>query len=110
MSGVAIITSAAGDGLDAHALGGLVELDQREQVVEIGDRQRRHVEFDRPAQQIGLFGLFRVSLIRFLGHADGGIRQRELGVDVQMDEAGSGHAEPERCPRRVAAGAGRNKA
>ncbi|MNM42531.1 hypothetical protein D3C81_533730 [compost metagenome] len=84
----------AGDGLDAHAFGGLVELDQGEQVVEVGHRQRRQAEFDRARQQVGLLGFFRVSLVRLGRHADGRVRQRELGVDVEMYEAGVGHAGP----------------
>ncbi|KAG0736933.1 hypothetical protein G6F31_020254 [Rhizopus arrhizus] len=37
----------AGDRLDAHAFGGLVELDQGEQVVEVGHGQRGQPELDR---------------------------------------------------------------
>ncbi len=81
-----------GDRLDANRLGGLVELDQREQVVEIGDGQRRQPQFHRAAEQVGTPSLGRIGLLGLFGHADGGVRQRELGVDVEMDEAGLGHA------------------
>ncbi len=84
----------AGDGLDAHGFGGFVELDQREQVVEIRHCQCGQFQFDRAAEQVGLLCFFRVSLIRLRRDTDGRIRQRKFGVDVEMYETGSGHAEP----------------
>ena len=99
----------AGDGLDAHALGGLVELHQREQVVAVGDRQRGHAQFHRPAQQVGLLGLLRVGVVRLFGHADDRIRKRKLGVQVEVDETGR-HAGSECCQGSVPAGVGWGKA
>ena len=96
-------------GADAGALGGLVELHQREQVVAVGDRQRGHAQFHRPAQQVGLFGLLRVGMIRFLGHADDRIRERKLGVQVEVDETGR-HAGSECGQGSVPAGVGWGKA
>jgi hypothetical protein len=93
----------AGHRLDAHRLARLVELDQREQVVEVGDRQRRQPQLHRPAQQVGPLGLGRVRLVRFLGHADDRVRKRVLGMDMEVDEAG--HAAV-----RVPGGQGANKA
>ncbi|MNV41042.1 hypothetical protein D3C71_1326660 [compost metagenome] len=83
-----------GDGLDAHGFGSLVELDQGEQVVQVGHCQGRQLEFHRAAEQVGLLGFLRVSLIRLRRDTDGRIRQRKFGVDVEMYETGSGHAEP----------------
>ena len=99
----------ADDGLDADRFGGLVELDQREQVIAVGHRQRRQAHFHRAAQQVGPLGFFRASFVRFLGHADGGIRQREFGVQVQMDETRS-HAGPGWCRSRLSASSGWGKA
>ncbi len=79
------------DRLDAHRLGRLVELHQREQVVAIGNRQGGQLEFDGPAQQVGALGFCGVCVSRLLGHADGGIREREFGVQVEVYEA-RGHA------------------
>ena len=79
-----------GDGLDAHRFGGLVELDQREQVVAVGHCQCRQFHFHRTTQQIGPFGLVRARLIRLFRHADGRIRKREFGVQVEVDKTG-GH-------------------
>ena len=77
----------AGNRFDAHALGGLVKLDQREQVVAVGNGQRRQPQLHRAAEQIGaVAGLFRACIVRLLGHADGGIGEREFGVQVQVDE------------------------
>ena len=56
--------------------------------------QRRQAQVHRAAEQVGLLGFFRVSLVRLGRHADGRVRQRELGVDVEMYEAGVGHAGP----------------
>ncbi len=81
-----------GDGLDAHAFGGLVELHQREHVVQVGDRKRRRLHFHRTAEEVGLLGLLRIGLVRLGRDADGGVHHREFGVDVEVDEAGSAHA------------------
>ena len=41
----------AGDRLDARRLSRLEELDQREQIVVVGDRHRRHAQLDTPFHQ-----------------------------------------------------------
>ncbi|MNM95711.1 hypothetical protein D3C81_1081670 [compost metagenome] len=71
-----------GDGLDAHAFGGLVELHQREHVVQVGDGQGRGLHLHRAAEEVGLLGLLRISLVRLGRHTDGGIHHREFGMDV----------------------------
>lgn len=48
-------------------------------------------------------GLFRACIVRLLGHADGGIRERELGVQVQVDETG-GHRRTAGEARRLGRG------
>ena len=78
----------AGDGLDPDRLGRLVELDQGEQVVEVGDRQRRQPQLDCTTEQVGQFGLGRIGVVGFFRHADGRVRERKLGVQVEVDEGG----------------------
>jgi hypothetical protein len=67
---------AAGDRLDTGCFGRLVELDQREQVALVGQRDRRHLRARAGVHQ------FR--------DADGRVDQRILAVHVEMDETG-GH-------------------
>ena len=81
----------AGDGLDAYRLCGLVELDQGEQVVAVGHGQRGQLHFHRATQHVGALGLARARFVGFLGHADGRIREREFGMQVEVDET-RGHA------------------
>ena len=78
----------ARDGLQAHAFGRLVELHQCKQVVAVGHRQRRQLQLHRAAEQVGAVpGLGRMRKLGLPGHADGGIRERELGMQVEVDEA-----------------------
>ena len=67
----------ADDGFDASAERGLVELDQREQVTDIGNRHRRHARSSDPLDQ-------------FLD-ANQAIDQGIFGVQAQMNER-RGHA------------------
>ncbi len=77
LTGVGQVQIGADDRLDAGGFGGLVELDQGEQVALIGDRHRRLPQFDAAFHQ-------RLD-------AQGRIDQRVFAVQVQVDEGG-GHA------------------
>jgi len=70
--GIADPQIATGDRLDAGGLGGLVELDQREQVALVGQRDGRHSGVHAGVDQI-------VDAYRRIG-------QRVLAVDVQVGE------------------------
>ena len=100
----------AGNGLDAHLFGAVDQLDQREQVVQVGDGDGRHPHLDRAAEQVGALGLGRVCVIGLLGHADRRIRHREFGMQVQMDETGRRHAGPALRRVRLERGGRRDKA
>ena len=88
------------DRLDAGALGQLVELDHREQVVLIGDGHGWQAELGREAGQglhIGARALARRRL-----DANQAVDQREFGVQMKVDEhqAGGGERARERTVRR----------
>ena len=76
----ALVEAAAGgdvdlapqDRLEAAVLGVIVEDDRREHVAVLGDRERRHLELDR--------------FIEELVDAAGAVEQRELRMQMEMDE------------------------
>ena len=70
------------DRLDPGRGGRLEQLHQREQVGHVGERHRAHAALD---------GFFDQRL-----DAQGRVHQRELAVDIEMDETGA-HASPRRC-------------
>ena len=63
---------AAEDRLQPALARVVVEDDRREHVAVLGDRQRRHLQLDRFVEQ--------------LVDAAGAVEQRELGVQMEMDE------------------------
>ena len=65
---------AAEDRIDAALARLVVEDDRREHVAVLGDRQRRHLQLDRLVEQFV--------------DAAGAVEQRELGVQVKVDELG----------------------
>ncbi len=85
---------ATDDRLDAVGQRRLVELDQREQVAVVGQRQRRQAEAARVADQVGPRRRGRIAVLGLVGNADDGVRQRVFAVDVQMDETRA-HGDPQ---------------
>ena len=56
----------------------VVEDDRREHVAVLGDRERRHLQLDRFVEQ--------------LVDAAGAVEERELGVQVEVDEVRHSHS------------------
>jgi hypothetical protein len=71
------VSLASDDRFDPGALRFLIKFDRSVQVAMIGNRNRRHLEFDRSSHEIL--------------HPDGTIEERVLGVKVEVNERVPGH-------------------
>src|SRR6185312_15137934 len=78
---------ATDDRLDARLFAGAVELDLREQIGIVRERQRRQPQFGRATDQVRLLRLRRIAIFRLFRDADGRIAQRIFAVGAQVDVA-----------------------